>query len=63
MNQLQIWEKLGPIAMVRHSPACGMNRETQRSEPRKLPRANGIEPHAYLSRLFAELPKATSVDH
>jgi transposase len=27
------------------------------------PRANGIEPHAYLSRLFAELPKATSADH
>jgi hypothetical protein len=25
-------------------------------------RANGIEPHAYLSRLFAELPKATSAD-
>ena len=26
-------------------------------------KANGIEPHAYLSRLFAELPKATSADH
>jgi len=26
-------------------------------------RANGIEPHAYLSRLFAELPKATSAEH
>jgi transposase len=26
-------------------------------------KANGIEPHAYLSRLFAELPKATSGDH
>jgi transposase len=26
-------------------------------------RANGIEPHAYLSRLFSELPKATHVDH
>jgi transposase len=26
-------------------------------------KANGVEPHAYLSRLFAELPKATSADH
>ena len=26
-------------------------------------KANGIEPHAYLSRLFAELPRATSADH
>jgi transposase len=26
-------------------------------------RANSIEPHAYLSRLFAELPKAASADH
>lgn len=26
-------------------------------------RVNGIEPHAYLSRLFTELPKATSADH
>ena len=26
-------------------------------------RANGIEPHAYLSRLFADLPKAASADH
>jgi transposase len=26
-------------------------------------RANGIEPHAYLSRLFAELPNAASTDH
>jgi transposase len=26
-------------------------------------KANGIEPHAYLARLFAELPKATSADH
>jgi transposase len=26
-------------------------------------KANGIDPHAYLSRLFAELPKATSADH
>lgn len=26
-------------------------------------RANGIEPHAYLSRLFAELPNAADADH
>ena len=26
-------------------------------------RANGIEPHAYLSHLFAELPNAASADH
>ncbi len=26
-------------------------------------RANGIEPHAYLSDLFAELPNAASADH
>jgi transposase len=26
-------------------------------------KANGVEPNAYLSRLFAELPKATSADH
>ena len=26
-------------------------------------RADGIESHAYLSRLFAELPKAASADH
>jgi len=26
-------------------------------------KANGIEPHAYLSRLFAELPKATGAAH
>jgi transposase len=26
-------------------------------------KASGVEPHAYLSRLFAELPKATSADH
>jgi hypothetical protein len=26
-------------------------------------RANGIEPHAYLSRLFAALPNATSAEH
>jgi hypothetical protein len=25
-------------------------------------RANGIEPHSYLARLFAELPKAASAD-
>ena len=26
-------------------------------------KANGLEPHAYLSHLFAELPKATALDH
>jgi hypothetical protein len=26
-------------------------------------KANGIEPHAYLSQLFANLPAATSADH
>ena len=26
-------------------------------------KANGLEPHAYFSHLFAELPKATAVDH
>jgi transposase len=26
-------------------------------------RANGLEPYAYLRRLFAELPKATTVEH
>jgi transposase len=26
-------------------------------------RANGIEPHAHLSRLFARLPRATVMDH
>jgi len=25
-------------------------------------KANGLEPHAYLSRLFADLPKATTVE-
>ncbi len=26
-------------------------------------RANGIEPHAYLTHLYTELPKATTADH
>lgn len=26
-------------------------------------KANGLEPHAYLTRLFAELPQATAVEH
>lgn len=26
-------------------------------------KANGIEPHAYLTRLFAELPQATALEH
>jgi hypothetical protein len=26
-------------------------------------KANGVEPHAYLARLFAELPFASTVEH
>jgi transposase len=42
---------------------AGANASARMSSLVESAKANGIEPHAYLSRLFAELPKATSADH
>jgi transposase len=42
---------------------AGATASAHLNSPVETARANSIEPHAYLSRFFAELPKAASADH